>query len=352
MNNLALPILFAIFVAAGAVVWIAGNSVSVTTDVLSDRWGLGDALGGLIILAIVTNLPETAIVISGAVRGDMSLALGNILGGIAAQTVVLVLLDRFGRFGKRPLTFEAASLTLVLEGLLVVLVLGLVLIGTQMPRTVMWARINPIALAIAVVWCVGVWLIGGPGRKIPWQNAGAPPDRSSAPRGTAAKEHSKKADRAGQSTAKVAAIFGLGALATLVAGVVLEVSSSAIADRMGMSGAIFGATVLAAATSLPELSTGLKSVALGDIEMAVGDIFGGNAFLPVLFLPAVLISGNAVLPEAGRLNVYLTAVGIVLTVVYIAGLLFRPSRRIWGMGLDSLIVLGLYAVSVAMLAAI
>jgi len=45
---------------------------------------------------------------------------GNILGGIALQTVVLVVLDAFGIRGRRPLTYRAASLVLVLEALPVV----------------------------------------------------------------------------------------------------------------------------------------------------------------------------------------------------------------------------------------
>jgi cation:H+ antiporter len=39
--------------------------------------------------------------------------------------------------------------------------------------------------------------------------------------------------------------------------------------------------------------------------------------------------------------------GILLTAVYLWGLIFRPRRRILGMGLDSLVVLILYAVGVA-----
>ncbi len=60
---------------------------------------------------------------------------------------------------------------------------------------------------------------------------------------------------------------------------------------------LFGATVLAAATSLPELSTGLTSVKQGDYKLAFGDIFGGNAFLPVLALYVAAVIGLVALPN-------------------------------------------------------
>src|SRR2546421_10474488 len=118
-----LPVLALIFAVAGGVVWIAGVYVSKTTDVLSARFKLGDALGGAILLAIVTNLPEIAITASGALRNQLGIATGNILGGIAIQTVVLVILDVFGLGKKAPLTSHAASLDLVLEAILVIAML-------------------------------------------------------------------------------------------------------------------------------------------------------------------------------------------------------------------------------------
>jgi cation:H+ antiporter len=108
-------VLLAIFVASAVVIWVAGIKLSQSTDVLSERWHLGSALGGVILLAVATNLPEIAITASAALTHQLDVAVGNILGGIAIQTVVLVALDAAGVRPRKPLTYLAASITLVLR---------------------------------------------------------------------------------------------------------------------------------------------------------------------------------------------------------------------------------------------
>ncbi|MFL5920893.1 MAG: hypothetical protein ACJ75Q_14650 [Gaiellaceae bacterium] len=95
-DSLALSWQVVIFLAAAGAIWVAGIRLSDTTDVLSRRLGLGEALGGLILLAIATNLPELAITVTAAASHNLGIAIGNILGGIAIQTVVLALLDGVG----------------------------------------------------------------------------------------------------------------------------------------------------------------------------------------------------------------------------------------------------------------
>lgn len=351
MSGLPTLVLIAIFLAAAGAIWAAGVQLSDQTDVLSTRLHLGAALGGLILLALATNLPEIAIVASAATSGDVSVAVGNILGGIAIQTVVLAVLDAFGG-GRRPLTYRAASLVLVLEGIAVVAVLAVVVAGTQLPADLMVWRVTPEAVLIAVLWAVSLLLVQRAGKSLPWHESGEAPDNQQRPRGHSQQHTEHEAASRGVSTAKAASIFGVAALVTLVAGVVLERSGDAIATHIGLSGVLFGATMLAAATSLPEVSTGLTSVRQGDDQLAISDIFGGNAFLPVLFLLATLLSGKAVLPQAQATDIYLTALGMLLTLVYATGLVFRPRRRIAGMGVDSLVVLVLYLLGLAGLFAV
>src|SRR3954462_7886498 len=170
MSSLGTPVLLLIFVAAAAAIWVAGIQLSNQTDVLATRLHLGSALGGLILLALATNLPEIAIVASAAISGDVGVAVGNILGGIAIQTVVLVVLDAFGVRGERPLTYRAASLVLVLEAALVVAVLAIVIGGTQMPATLITARLTPAPVLILTVWVLGLVLVQRAGRSLPWHD--------------------------------------------------------------------------------------------------------------------------------------------------------------------------------------
>lgn len=346
-GSLSLPILVLIFVGAAAAVWVAGIKLSNTTDVLSQRLGLGEALGGLIMLAIVTNLPEIAITASAALSNNLGVAVGNILGGIAIQTVVLVVLDVFGVRGREPLTYRAASLMLVLEGALVIAVLTVAVMSTQLPPSLIVWRIEPGGFLISLLWVVGLLILNQARSGLPWQEKGEAPEGQEEPRGHSKAKKDDEAQSKGIGTGRAAAVFSLAALVTLAGGVILEQSGESIAGKIGMSGVLFGSIFLAAATALPEVSTGLVSSRLGDYKLAVSDIFGGNAFLPVLFLMASLISGQSVLPQAHDTDIYLTGLGILLTAVYIWGLVFRPWHRVLRMGIDSLVVLILYAVGIA-----
>jgi len=351
MASLPLWLLVLVFIVGAAVIWVAGVQLSKTTDVLDNRLHLGSALGGLIVLAMATNLPEIAITVSAAFSGSLEVAAGNILGGIAIQTVVIVILDAFGQRGKgtNPLTYRAASLGLVLEGIVVVAVLAVVIAGSQLPPTLIAARLTPDVVLIAVIWLVGLFLVQRAGKGLPWHENGHAPQASPHPHGHRTRKHH---DAKTMSTAKAAAVFAVSALATLVAGVVLERAGDAASEQIGFSGVLFGATVLALATSLPEISTGLQAVRQGDDNLAISDIFGGNAFLPVLFLVATVISGKAVLPQANASDIYLTALAALLTLVYAVGLVFRPRKYVLGMGLDSLVVLITYIVGIGGLVAI
>src|SRR2546423_11393983 len=211
LTSFPLLALLPLFVVGAAATWLAGTQLSNMTDIISSRFGLGEALGGIIILAIATNLSNIVVVVSASLTQHIGIAIGNILGGIAIQTVVLVILDGFGLRRKAALTYEAASLQLVLEGVLVISVLVISIMGTQLPTSVIYARLAPGDLLIAALWLIGLWLINKARTDLPWQEKGRAPNTS---RPTPSRSQEK---REKWSTVRVLLIFTLAALVTLAA---------------------------------------------------------------------------------------------------------------------------------------
>jgi cation:H+ antiporter len=342
--GLGSPLLLLVFLAAAGATWMAGIALSKATDALDARLGLGDEIGGLILLSVAGSLPELAITISAAAQGNLQLAAGNLIGGIAIQTMVLLICD-IAVGPKWPLTFLVGRLTPVLEGLLVIILVAGVEMGALLKKsTAIAGRVSPASLGIVVIWVVGLYIIQRAAKDPRW-SIEMPGSRPGRRRGERA--HDQPHPYAGTSTARIAGIFGLACLVTLGAGVALEVSGNDLANRLGVNGVIFGATVLAAATALPEISSGIAAVRLGDHALAMGDIFGGNAFQVCLFLVADLVAGKPVLPSAGNLNAWLAALGVALTAVYGFGVISRPMHTHARLGPDSILALALFGLGIA-----
>ena len=289
--------LVVLFLLGAGVTWVAGIWLSHSTDVFDVRLGLGEALGGLILLALAGTLPELAITISAASQGNLDLAAGNLIGGIGMQTMVLVLCD-FAAGPERPLTYLVGVLTPVLEALLAILVVAVVMLGALLPPSAaIGGVVSPASIAIVLIWVAGIavisrvrdepnWTVtapgGHPGRRRPPRTAGrtggartkrrkaAAPAASAAHAAAAPGAPAKpKHPYARYSTRRVVAIFGFACLLTLVAGVGLELSAETLAQRSGINGVVFGATFLALATALPEISSGIASVRIGDNALAI-----------------------------------------------------------------------------------
>jgi cation:H+ antiporter len=331
MSNGSLSLIFGI---AAIITWISGVALARATDVLDDRFGLGEAIGGMILLSIAGSLPELAITLSAAKSGHLDIAAGNLIGGVAMQTFVLVIADGFGR-GRTPLSTAAASLVPALEGLLVVAVVGVTAMGGLLPSSASIGPMGVAAIGILIIWVAGMLILN---------RVRSRPELSFASVGESREEAASEGGEAGQSqsTRRTIVLFVIASIATLIAGVALEQSGNQLADNFGINGVLFGATFLSLATALPEISSGITGVRMGRYTLVFGDMFGGNAFQLTLFLLADIVAGQPVLPYEGKSNAWIGLVGLLMTAVFVVGIMLRPSKRYARLGPDSWVVTLIY----------
>ncbi len=344
MDHLDLAV---VFILSAVATWIAGVWLTRAVDAIDTRYHLGSAFGGLLLLGVATSLPEIAIVVSAAADHHYSIIIGTLLGGIALQTMLLSLLDARMQI-KSPLTYSAASLILVLEATVVILVSAAAIVAIHTPAVLPGTYISLGSIFIFGLWLLGLWLAYRGQRSLPWKSKamGATPGRGHIERHQVINHPSLRQ----ASTLKIFSIFGLCAVAILIAGVKIQSTGNELAGVLGIGAGLFAATFIAFAAALPDFSTGIASIKIADYRLAMSDIFGGNSFLPALFLVGDLIAGQAVLQHATATDTWFAALGILLTGIYVIGLIVRPKRLYFNMGVDSLAVIVIYAAGIAALA--
>lgn len=332
---------FVLFLVAIPVVGVAGVLLIDAAEKITRRTRIGQAVMGAFFVGAITSLSGITTSVTAAATGYPSLAISNAIGGIAIQTVFIVVADFFYKRGN--LEHFAASETTVIQGALLVIMLALPLLALALPPVALWG-IHPISFAMVIVFVVGMRMTSNASLKPAWKPIGAKQE-GGAEKGTS--------DEGGAAPPLfvVWGLFGVSAGLVALSGLVLAVTAPLVADGLGISETAVGGFLTAIPTSLPELVTAIAAVRRGALVLAVSDILGGNCF-DVLFLAFsdAAYQAGSIYHVIQTADIGFVGLGLVLTGILLLGLLRREKNGVGKIGFEGWFILGVYGVTAGFLA--
>jgi cation:H+ antiporter len=341
-----------IFVVAAALIWAAGTALERRADAISERTGLGQAFTGALLLSTATSLPEVATTITAAgLLNNPTLAVNNLLGGVALQTGILAFAD-YRKPQSGALTSFRPRFVLLLQAVALLVLLQLAIAGATAQGRPTFFSISVWPVAMLAVY-LGMLYATFHYRKRPrWKadSAGDLSGKQAAQPGEPDSEDVKQTKLFHTSKTRLWLGFWAIGLIVLVAGWAVAQSADVLAEQTGLGDAFLGATLLALATSLPEVSTTSAASQHGRYSMALSNIFGSNGFdVSLLFLAEVLYRGGTIMEHAGTSVVFIAAIGAIMTSIYLWGMLERRDRTFLSVGWDSAGAVFVYIVGVTTL---
>jgi cation:H+ antiporter len=310
---------------------------------------LGQAFTGLLLLSTATSLPEVATTVTAvALLSNPELAVYNLLGSVALQTAILAIADRTNR-QSGPLTYFSPRFTLLIQGVGLLLLLQLTIAGVAARGLPILGTISLWPVILLIVYLGMLYMTyryRGQPRWTPSKADDAPAEKAT-PEPIRDEKHDQTEAR---SVKNLWLRFSGASLIVLVAGWAVAQSADALAEQTGLGDAFLGATLLALATALPEVSTTITASRKRHYSMAISNIFGSNAFcVALLFVAELLYREGTIMVSAGATVVFVTAIAAIMTSIYLWGMLERQDRTVLGVGWDSAAAVVVYIGGMAVL---
>ena len=338
-SNLPTSVIVLSLLAAAAAIPFFGVSMTRAARDLAQRSGLGQAFVGVFFVGAATSLSGNVTSISAAATGHPELSVSNALGGIAAQTAFLAIADIVYR--RANLEHAAASVENLVMCVFLLLLLGVHLVGFATPG-ISFANIHPASVVVIVVYGFGLYILLRTHESPMWL-----------PRVTSdtVSEPATSPPAASRREGSPILVFLFSAIVVVAAGWLLARVAIPFSERTGLSEGFVGGTITAVATSLPELVIAVSAVRLGALNLAIGDIVGGNAFdtLFIAFSDIVYRNGSVYSAVSGIELLWL-AVTVLMTCVLLLGLLYRERRGVGNIGVEGVVLLVIYSVSASLIA--
>jgi len=318
------------------IILFAGTRLARYGDAIAEKTGLGRIWIGLVLLAVITSVPELVTGISSvalvklpdlAVGNPADLAVGDLLGSCIFNLAILALLDILYRPG--PVLSQASPRNMRSVGIAILLtavVAGGILAWGRFPGlAVGWVGI--LSIIIPILYAVGIWRIFRSER-----------DYRPSPAAAVPLQYKELPIR------RVYFGFALAAVAVIGAGIWLSFIGGEIVGTYGWHASFVGSLFLAITTSMPELVVTIAALRLGAIDMAVADILGSNMFNIAIITPVDIFSRQGpVLSLVSRAHVTTAVVAIVMSLLVIVGLRFRQKRKTFGfISWQAVALIGLY----------
>ena len=317
----------AVFLVTAAVVTGAGIRLARAGDEIAERANLSRLFVGMVLMALATSLPEIVTDVSAALAGTPDLAVGDLFGSSMANMAILAVVDLIHRHRVWPSVeighARVASVAIALTALAVLAVL------TPTGLAIGWVGLDTVGVAAAYVAAVA-WVRRSPsgrfaqGTLLPVPTGWTRPSRA---------ELRPSVVR-----------FALATLVVLLAAPFLARSGAQLAELTGLGQTFVGTAFLAAATSLPELVASVAAARIGAHDLAVGNLFGSNAFnMAALVLVDAGYTDGPMLAAVDPSQAVAGAGAILLMALALAALVHGLETRVRRLEPDAVLLLLAYA---------
>ena len=341
---MTLPALLFSLIASAAIVVAAGTQLARSADAIAARTNLGGAWIGSVFLAVATSLPEITTDVAAIRIGAPDLAAGDLFGSSMANMLILAVVSLLPAgtelFRKATLDhLQYAALAIILTAMAAVFVL-------VRPATAF------LGLGVGSLSLLAVYLVGS--RAVfratsVARRAGITEEMSARP---GEPDHARKRSLKLTEVRRPLMVFVGAALVILASAPVFAHSAEGLAELSGLGSTFMGTWLVGMSTSLPELVTSLAAIRMRAYDLAVGNLFGSNAFNMVIFVVLDLAHGSGpFFSVVSPVHAISALVAIGLMSLGVAALVVRAEGRLTLLEPSSaLIVLG-YVLGLALVLA-
>lgn len=331
-----------LFLLSALAVVLAGTKLSAYGDRIAEHTGLGGLWIGVVLMAAATSLPEVLTTMSAAWLGAPNLAAGDLFGAGMTNMLTLGVIDLVHR-QKRVWQQAAFGHTLVASLALALTGLAALFVLLKLDLALWDVGLDSAFLFLAYVL----------GMRVVFRQEDVERRRREQERvveameAEAARAEGRKADLRQAEVRRAVLGFAACALALLAASPFLASSAKEIAELTGMGTTFIGTTLVAVTTSLPELVTSLAAVRLGAFDLAVGNLFGSNAFnMGAFFFADMAHRSGPLLASVSGVHAITALFAMLLMSVGLMGIIYRAEKRYLFIEPDSLLMIAGYGVAV------